>query len=122
MARQAPHEGRIPLLGAWVAPVETGSRTLKDATSGAMRDWVTKVRATYCCVGSATRPYPALVARLQRMISDEMRVQCQAPVGRLPDGIIACVGGGSTSIGAFKSVPRSTTPASILAHTVHALP
>jgi tryptophan synthase beta chain len=103
MERQAPNVARMRLLGARVVPVSSGSRTLKDAMNEALRDWVTNVRSTYYCVGSAAgpHPYPTLVANLQRVIGDEARAQCLA-MGGLPDAVIACVGGGSNAIGIFK--------------------
>jgi tryptophan synthase beta chain len=102
--RQAPNVARMKLLGAKVIPVESGSRTLKDALSEALRDWVTNVRTTYYCVGSVAgpHPYPALVAGLQRVIGDEARAQCEAR-GTPPDAVVACVGGGSNAIGIFKA-------------------
>ncbi len=102
--RQAPNVARMRLLGARVIPVESGSRTLKDAMNEALRDWVTNVATTYYCVGSAAgpRPYPALVAELQRVIGDEARAQCVAGPG-LPDAVVACVGGGSNAIGIFRA-------------------
>ncbi|MRG91533.1 tryptophan synthase subunit beta [Polyangium spumosum] len=104
MERQAPNVARMRLLGARVVPVESGSRTLKDAMNEALRDWVTNVRTTYYCVGSAAgpHPYPTLVAELQRIIGDEARAAC-ATRGALPDAVIACVGGGSNAIGIFKA-------------------
>jgi tryptophan synthase beta chain len=101
--RQAPNVGRMKLLGARVAPVTTGSRTLKDAMNEALRDWVTNVRSTYYCIGSAAgpHPYPELVATLQSIIGEETRAQCLAH-GGLPDAAIACVGGGSNAIGLFR--------------------
>ena len=91
------------LLGAEVAPVEAGARTLKEAVSAAIRDWVANVATTHYIIGSAVgpAPYPALVRDLQRVIGDEMREQIQAAEGRLPDRVVACVGGGSNAIGAF---------------------
>ncbi|MEJ7735650.1 MAG: tryptophan synthase subunit beta, partial [Polyangiaceae bacterium] len=102
--RQAPNVGRMELLGARVVPVHAGSRTLKDAMNEAMRDWVTNVRDTYYCVGSAAgpHPYPTLVADLQRVIGDEARAQCAA-AGNAPDAVVACVGGGSNAIGIFRA-------------------
>jgi tryptophan synthase beta chain len=102
--RQAPNVARMKLLGARVIPVESGSRTLKDALNEALRDWVTNVRDTYYCVGSVAgpHPYPALVAELQRVIGDEARAQCLA-LGGPPDAVIACVGGGSNAMGIFKA-------------------
>ncbi|MET0592101.1 MAG: tryptophan synthase subunit beta [Polyangiaceae bacterium] len=101
--RQAPNVARMRMLGARVLPVGTGSRTLKDAMNEALRDWVTNVRTTYYCVGSAAgpHPYPTLVALLQEVIGKEARAQCVA-LGALPDAVIACVGGGSNAIGMFR--------------------
>jgi tryptophan synthase beta chain len=101
--RQAPNVGRMKLLGASVIPVESGSRTLKDAMNEAMRDWVTNVRTTYYCIGSAAgpHPYPELVARLQSVIGEEARAQALENTGKLPDAVVACVGGGSNAIGIF---------------------
>ena len=100
--RQAPNVARMKLLGAKVIPVESGSRTLKDALGEALRDWVTNVGTTYYCVGSVAgpHPYPALVAELQRVIGDEARAQCAA-AGGAPDAVVACVGGGSNAMGIF---------------------
>ena len=102
--RQAPNVGRMRLLGAKVIPVESGSRTLKDAMNEALRDWVTHVKTTYYCIGSAAgpHPYPELVATLQSVIGEEARAQVLAAQGGLPDGAIACVGGGSNAIGLFR--------------------
>jgi tryptophan synthase beta chain len=104
VARQAPNVGRMKLLGARVIPVESGSRTLKDAMNEALRDWVTNVATTHYCIGSAAgpHPYPELVADLQRVIGDEAREQITGRVGALPDAIVACVGGGSNAIGLFR--------------------
>ncbi|MDC0746811.1 tryptophan synthase subunit beta [Polyangium mundeleinium] len=104
MERQAPNVARMRLLGARVVPVASGSRTLKDAMNEALRDWVTNVRTTYYCVGSAAgpHPYPTLVASLQRIIGDEARASC-LDRGALPDAVVACVGGGSNAIGIFKA-------------------
>jgi tryptophan synthase beta chain len=104
VARQAPNVGRMRLLGAEVIPVSSGSRTLKDAMNEALRDWVTNVRTTHYCIGSAAgpHPYPELVATLQRVIGDEARVQMLERTGKLPDAAIACVGGGSNAIGLFR--------------------
>jgi tryptophan synthase beta chain len=101
--RQAPNVGRMKLLGARVAPVESGSRTLKDAMNEALRDWVTNVRSTYYCIGSVAgpRPYPELVALLQSVIGEETRAQALDVGGRLPDAVVACVGGGSNAMGIF---------------------
>jgi tryptophan synthase beta chain len=103
MRRQAPNVERMRLLGAAVAPVDAGARTLKEAVSAAIRDWVTNVRTTHFIIGSAVgpAPYPALVRDLQRVIGDEARVQALAAEDSLPARVIACVGGGSNAIGAF---------------------
>ncbi len=103
MRRQRPNVERMELLGARIAPVEAGARTLKEAVSAAIRDWVTRVQDTHYIIGSCVgpAPYPALVRDLQRVIGDETRVQVLEQAGRLPDRVIACVGGGSNSIGMF---------------------
>ncbi|HLV66761.1 MAG TPA: tryptophan synthase subunit beta [Polyangiaceae bacterium] len=102
--RQAPNVARMHLLGARVVPVSSGSRTLKDSMNEALRDWVTNVRTTHYCVGSAAgpHPFPALVAELQSVIGSEAREQSLAQAGALPDAVIACVGGGSNAIGTFR--------------------
>jgi tryptophan synthase beta chain len=101
--RQAPNVSRMNLLGAQVVSVEAGARTLKEAVSEAIRDWVTTVATTHYIIGSAVgpAPYPALVRDLQRVIGDEARRDLLDRAGRLPDRVIACVGGGSNSIGIF---------------------
>jgi tryptophan synthase beta chain len=101
--RQQPNVQRMELLGARVEPVEAGARTLKEATSQAIRDWVTNVDTTHYVIGSAVgpAPYPAMVRDLQRVIGDEARAQLLEREGRLPDRVIACVGGGSNAIGIF---------------------
>ncbi|HEX6455848.1 MAG TPA: tryptophan synthase subunit beta [Solirubrobacterales bacterium] len=101
--RQAPNVERMRLLGAEVAPVEAGARTLKEAVSAAIRDWVANVVTTHYVIGSAVgpAPYPALVRDLQRVIGEEAREQALAAEGGLPARVIACVGGGSNSIGIF---------------------
>jgi len=103
MRRQKPNVERMGLLGAEVTAVEAGARTLKEAVSAAIRDWVGNVASTHYVIGSAVgpAPYPALVRDLQRVIGDEAREQIQAAEGCLPDRLIACVGGGSNAIGAF---------------------
>src|SRR3954467_1833373 len=103
MRRQKPNVERMRLLGAEVIPVESGARTLKEAVSAAIRDWVTNVATTHYVIGSAVgpAPYPVLVRDLQRQIGDEARAQLFEAEGRLPDRVIACVGGGSNSIGMF---------------------
>ncbi len=101
--RQHPNVERMELMGARIEPVEAGARTLKEAVSAAIRDWVSNVRDTHYIIGSAVgpAPYPALVRDLQRVIGEEAREQILAAVGRLPDRVIACVGGGSNAIGTF---------------------
>jgi tryptophan synthase beta chain len=103
MARQELNVLRMRLLGAEVRGVSSGSKTLKDAISEAMRDWVTNVRTTYYLLGSAlgAHPYPTMVRDFQRVISIEMKQQILEKEGRLPNAVIACVGGGSNAIGAF---------------------
>jgi tryptophan synthase beta subunit len=101
--RQQPNVFRMKLLGAEVREVDAGSRTLKDAVNEAIRDWVTNVRTTYYLLGSAIgpHPYPALVRDFQAVIGREARDQSQSALGRLPDVVVACVGGGSNAIGIF---------------------
>jgi tryptophan synthase beta chain len=101
--RQALNVFRMRLLGAEVVPVESGSRTLKDAMNEALRDWVTHVADTHYLIGSVAgpHPYPSLVRDLQRVIGDEARRQVLEAEGRLPDACVACVGGGSNAIGLF---------------------
>jgi tryptophan synthase beta chain len=101
--RQRPNVQRMQLLGASVCPVDAGARTLKEATSAAIRDWVTNVESTHYVIGSVVgpAPYPALVRDLQRIIGDEARAQLLEREGRLPARVIACVGGGSNAMGIF---------------------
>ncbi len=101
--RQKPNVQRMELLGAAVKPVDAGARTLKEATSAAIRDWVTNVESTHYVIGSVVgpAPYPAIVRDLQRVIGDEARAQVLEREGRLPGRVIACVGGGSNAIGTF---------------------
>ena len=103
MRRQALNVVRMQLLGATVRQVDAGSKTLKDAISEAMRDWVTNVHNTYYLLGSAlgAHPYPLMVREFQAVIGREARQQMLAQVGRLPDVVVACVGGGSNAIGIF---------------------
>jgi len=103
MARQAPNVERMRLLGAEVSPVEFGTRTLKEATSEAIRDWITNVETTHYMIGSCVgpHPYPELVGELQAVIGREARAQILSTEGRLPDAVVACVGGGSNAIGLF---------------------
>ena len=101
--RQQPNVQRMQLLGARVLPVDAGARTLKEATSAAIRDWVSNVQSTHYVIGSVVgpAPYPALVRDLQRVIGDEARAQMLEREGRLPARVVACVGGGSNAIGTF---------------------
>jgi tryptophan synthase beta chain len=101
--RQRPNVQRMELLGASVVSVDAGARTLKEAVSAAIRDWVANVATTHYIIGSCVgpAPYPALVRELQRVIGDEARAQVLTGAGRLPDRVIACVGGGSNAIGMF---------------------
>jgi tryptophan synthase beta chain len=103
MKRQALNVFRMRLMGAEVRGVEAGSKTLKDAINEALRDWVTNVRDTYDLLGSALgpHPYPTMVRDFQRVIGDEARAQVLAREARLPDAVVACVGGGSNAIGIF---------------------
>ncbi len=101
--RQAPNVYRMKLLGATVVPVESGSKTLKDALNEAMRDWVTNVENTFYILGTAAgpHPYPMLVRDFQCVIGEESKIQMPEMIGRQPDAVIACVGGGSNAIGLF---------------------
>ncbi|OSC31971.1 tryptophan synthase subunit beta [Mycobacterium vulneris] len=101
--RQALNVARMRLLGATVVSVESGSRTLKDAINEAFRDWVTNADNTFYCFGTAAgpHPFPAMVRDFQRIIGLEARAQIQAQAGRLPDAVVACIGGGSNAIGIF---------------------
>jgi tryptophan synthase beta chain len=103
MRRQRPNVQRMELLGATVAPVDAGARTLKEAVSAAIRDWVANVADTHYIIGSSVgpAPFPAIVRDLQRVIGDEARAQVLEQAGRLPARVVACVGGGSNAIGAF---------------------
>ena len=103
MRRQEPNVQRMRLLGAEVRGVDAGARTLKEAVSAAIRDWVANVESTHYVIGSCVgpAPYPAMVRDLQRRIGDEARAQLREQAGRLPDRAIACVGGGSNAIGTF---------------------
>ena len=103
MARQAINVYKMRLLGATVTPVESGSKTLKDATNEAIRDWVTNVRTTHYVIGSAVgpHPYPLMVREFQSVIGREARAQMLTETGRLPAVVVACVGGGSNAIGIF---------------------
>jgi tryptophan synthase beta chain len=101
--RQSPNVYRMHLLGAQVVPVDSGSKTLKDALNEALRDWVTNVDNTFYIIGTVAgpHPYPMMVRDFQRVIGDECIVQMQESIGRQPDAVIACVGGGSNAMGIF---------------------
>ncbi len=101
--RQSLNVYRMKLLGATVVPVESGSRTLKDALNEAMRDWVTNIDDTFYIIGTVAgpHPYPAMVRDFQTIIGREAKQQCQEMMGKLPDALVACVGGGSNAIGLF---------------------
>jgi tryptophan synthase beta chain len=101
--RQKPNVFRMKMLGAEVVPVQSGAKTLKDAMNEALRDWVTNVATTYYCIGTVAgpHPYPAMVRDFQSIIGRETREQMQAAEGRLPDSLIACIGGGSNAMGLF---------------------
>ncbi len=101
--RQAPNVERMELLGAKVVSVESGSKTLKDALNEAMRDWVTHIDNTFYIIGTVAgpHPYPMMVRDFQRVIGDECRVQMPKAIGRQPDAIVACIGGGSNAMGIF---------------------
>jgi len=101
--RQKPNVFRMHLLGAKVVPVQSGSRTLKDAMNEALRDWVTNVDSTFYCIGTVAgpHPYPSMVRDFQSIIGIETREQMQAAEGRLPDSLVACIGGGSNAMGLF---------------------
>ena len=101
--RQSPNVYRMHLLGAKVVPVESGSKTLKDALNEALRDWVTNVENTFYIIGTVAgpHPYPTMVRDFQRVIGDESIVQMHKQIGRQPDAVIACVGGGSNAMGLF---------------------
>jgi tryptophan synthase beta chain len=103
MRRQRPNVERMGLLGAEVRPVEFGTRTLKEATSEAIRDWITNVETTHYLIGSCVgpAPYPEIVRELQSVIGREAREQVLDAAGRLPEAVVACVGGGSNAIGMF---------------------
>jgi tryptophan synthase beta chain len=110
MRRQRPNVERMGLLGAEVRPVEFGTRTLKEATSEAIRDWITNVETTHYLIGSCVgpAPYPELVRELQAVIGREARGQLLAVEGRLPEVVLACVGGGSNAIGMFAGFLEDT--------------
>ena len=101
--RQKPNVFRMKLLGAEIVPVESGSKSLKDAMNEALRDWVANVESTYYLIGTAAgpHPYPEMVRNFQSVIGDEVRIQMQEAEGKLPDTLVACIGGGSNAIGLF---------------------
>src|SRR5215213_8674008 len=101
--RQQPNVIRMEMLGAKVIPVQSGSRTLKDAMNDALRDWVTNVHDTFYCIGTVAgpHPYPMMVRDFQSIIGTETRAQMQEAEGRLPDSLVACIGGGSNAMGLF---------------------
>ena len=103
IARQQPNVYRMKLLGAEVVPVTSGSRTLKDAMNEALRDWVTNVDSTYYLIGTVAgpHPYPEMVRDFQSVIGEETRAQLMEAEGRLPDSLVACIGGGSNAMGLF---------------------
>ena len=103
VSRQAPNVFRMKMLGAEVVPVEAGAKTLKDAMNEALRDWVTNVHDTFYCIGTVAgpHPYPAMVRDFQSIIGIETREQMLEQEGRLPDSVIACIGGGSNAMGLF---------------------
>lgn len=111
--RQAINVFRMKLLGATVVPVESGSKTLKDALNEAMRDWVTNIDSTFYIIGTVAgpHPYPAMVRDFQAIIGREARAQILEQAGRLPDALIACVGGGSNAIGLFYPFLKDTSVA-----------
>ena len=101
--RQEPNVIRMEMLGAKVVPVQSGTRTLKDAMNEALRDWVTNVHDTFYCIGTVAgpHPYPMMVRDFQSIIGTETRAQMQEAEGRLPDSLVACIGGGSNAMGLF---------------------
>ena len=101
--RQKPNVFRMKMLGAEVVPVQSGSKTLKDAMNEALRDWVTNVADTFYCIGTVAgpHPYPAMVRDFQCVIGEEVRAQMMEAEGRLPDSLVACIGGGSNAMGLF---------------------
>lgn len=111
VVRQAPNVARMKLFGATVVPVESGTRTLKDAINAALRSWITSQSTTLYCFGTAAgpHPYPTLVRILQSVIGKETKEQAIKQIGRLPDTVLACVGGGSNAIGMFHPFASDTS-------------
>jgi tryptophan synthase beta chain len=109
--RQAMNVYRMKLLGASVVPVESGSKTLKDALNEAMRDWVTNVESTFYIIGTVAgpHPYPMMVRDFNSVVGKELRVQMPETIGRQPDAILACVGGGSNAMGVFHPYIQDTS-------------
>src|SRR5260370_39051480 len=107
MERQKPNVFRMELLGAEVVPVHSGTATLKDAMNEALRDWVANVEDTFYIIGTVAgpHPYPAMVRDFQSIIGKEVREQMQRAEGRLPDTLVACIGGGSNAIGLVHPLP-----------------
>ena len=112
--RQSLNVYRMNLLGTKVVPVESGTATLKDAINEAMRDWCTNISTTFYCIGSVMgpHPYPQMVRDFQKIISEETKAQLMEAEGRLPDCVVACVGGGSNAMGSFyeRALKPSSTP------------
>ena len=108
--RQASNVYRMRLLGAEVVPVESGSKTLKDALNEAMRDWVTNVENTFYIIGTVAgpHPYPMIVRDFNSVVGDELKIQMPELIGRQPDAVIACVGGGSNALGVFHPYIKDT--------------
>ena len=115
VARQAPNVARMKLLGATVIPVDSGTRTLKDAINEALRAWISAQENTLYCFGTAAgpHPFPTLVRDLQSVIGQEIKAQTVAKIGRLPDAVVACVGGGSNAIGSFYPFASDNAAASV---------
>jgi len=113
--RQAPNVARMKLLGATVVPVTTGTRTLKDAINEALRTWIVAQKTTHYCFGTAAgpHPFPTLVRDLQAVIGEETKAQAVRQIGRLPDAVAACVGGGSNAIGMFHPFASDPKAASV---------
>ena len=115
VVRQAPNVARMKLLGARVIPVDSGTRTLKDAINEALRAWISAQESTLYCFGTAAgpHPFPTLVRDLQSVIGQEVKAQAVRKIGRLPDAVVACVGGGSNAIGSFYPFASDDSAASV---------